>query len=223
MSEFSSKTHFDLQDFHFIEYETLDSTNEEAKRLWNNGQIQQPTIIIAQEQTAGKGTRGRHWVSPKGAGLYLSIVHPGFTPTQSQNSSSKDSSIASLPLTDRYTQAAALACVEALKETLGLSILIKPINDLYAICPQSEKPKKLGGILVEGIIQQNELKALITGIGINLKQVDRPIDPSESDPAREPISIEEITSTIQFTNIQQDELIESLYWHVSQLYSQQCS
>lgn len=142
--------------FEFLTYETLDSTNEEAKRLLAAGHIIHPTIIRANSQTAGKGTQGRSWISPPGAGLYFSIVHPFRKEADWQHLPG------TIPLTPLFTLAAGVACARTIRELTGLSIQLKPINDLYV------EGRKLGGILTESLISQNQCKALITGIGINI-------------------------------------------------------
>ena len=60
-----------MQSFHF---DTVDSTNEAAKRMIRSGELRQPAYLLALEQTAGRGSRGRRWASPKDAGIYLSVV-----------------------------------------------------------------------------------------------------------------------------------------------------
>lgn len=140
-----------------LTYDSLDSTNEEAKRLLAAGKITGLTAITASMQTAGKGTRGRVWVSPPGCGLYLSVVHPLDVPCQSA------------PLTPVFTLAAGVACAETLHEATGLRFQLKPINDVYIA------GAKLGGILTESVVRDNRLRALITGIGINLRGDDRVI------------------------------------------------
>lgn len=136
-------------------YDTLDSTNEEAKRLLNEGLIRGLTLIRARHQTAGRGTQGRQWFSPSGAGLYLSIVHP--FPE------------GGIPVSPLFTLAAGVACAETLLNMTGLQIRLKPVNDLYL------NGCKLGGILTEGIVgiigqenQRSACKAIVTGIGINV-------------------------------------------------------
>ncbi len=176
-------------------YPELDSTNEESKRLLAQEDISSPLIVRADSQTAGKGTQGRQWFSPPGAGLYFSVVHsfetgsdwllPAIHPTgdapfhsmnewnesfheadqfwsasQGQDSQSKGS----IPLTPLFTLAAGVACAETVATLTGLSIQLKPINDLYV------EGRKLGGILTESLISENRCKALITGIGINLRE-----------------------------------------------------
>jgi BirA family transcriptional regulator, biotin operon repressor / biotin---[acetyl-CoA-carboxylase] ligase len=138
--------------------ESIDSTNEEAKRRFQAGEIQSLFSILAFHQTSGKGTQGREWVSPSNAGVYLSIVHP------------KPPEIA-FPLTPEFTLAAGLGSLQALNHLfeaqLHSPLCLKPINDIYA------GGKKLGGILTESIIQDGEIKAIITGIGINILDLPR--------------------------------------------------
>jgi len=117
-----------MQSFHF---DTIDSTNEAAKRMIEAGRLNGPGYLLAREQTGGKGRHGRIWLSPRDAGIYRSVVElPGRTVgTQAT----------------MFTLAAGVACVEALKETTGVEVKLKPINDLYA------RGAKLGGILTEAV------------------------------------------------------------------------
>jgi biotin-[acetyl-CoA-carboxylase] ligase BirA-like protein len=144
--------------FKILRYKSLDSTNEEAKRLLNAGRIQGLTLIRADQQTAGRGTQGRTWISPPGAGLYLSIVHP-FERLATMDTTP-------IPVTPIFTLAAGVACADVLFELTGLKIHLKPVNDLYV------EGCKLGGILVEGLLGQEQgrsvCRAIITGIGINV-------------------------------------------------------
>jgi biotin-[acetyl-CoA-carboxylase] ligase BirA-like protein len=148
--------------FEILHYDSLDSTNEEAKRLLNAGKIARLTLIRAGQQTAGRGTQGRTWISPPGAGLYLSIVHPFVRPEAAEG---KDSSEA-IPVTPIFTLAAGVACAETVLDLTGLNIHLKPVNDLYV------DGRKLGGILTEGILGQERgrsvCRAIVTGIGINI-------------------------------------------------------
>jgi BirA family biotin operon repressor/biotin-[acetyl-CoA-carboxylase] ligase len=141
----------------WLRYDTLDSTNDEAKRLLRAGRLTAPACILADEQTAGRGTHGRAWASPRGAGLYLSVVHtgPGFP----------------WPISHDYTRAAAVACAETLADATRLDVRIKPINDLYVA------DAKLGGILIETTVEAEMLTALITGVGINIRRAQRILPP----------------------------------------------
>jgi biotin-[acetyl-CoA-carboxylase] ligase BirA-like protein len=151
--------------FPLVHFETIDSTNQEAKRRLNDETISTVSIIQADSQTAGRGTQGRPWFSPPNAGLYFSIVHPA---------------PGILSLCDLYnnnlfadwsllTQAAGVACASVLRQHTGISVTLKPINDLYV------DRCKLGGILCESVIREEQqgegfsaCRGLITGIGINL-------------------------------------------------------
>ena len=145
-----------IPDFELLLYDELDSTNEEAKRLLADGRITRPCLLRAESQTAGKGTHGRRWFSPPGAGLYCSVVHPFPGETLTGQAQGK------IPLTPLFTLAAGVACAETIQELTGLGIQLKPINDLYV------DGRKLGGILTESLISENHCRALITGIGINV-------------------------------------------------------
>ena len=143
-----------------ITLDTVDSTNEEAKRrFWANPTQAVPLCVVARQQTAGKGTQGRVWVSPPDAGLYLSYLHPL---TEQQ---------AACPLTTDFTLAAGVACVRAIQAVTGVTVQLKPINDLVV------GRAKLGGILVESLIQQGRMRALITGVGLNIRDVPRALPP----------------------------------------------
>ncbi len=140
--------------FIILDYAELDSTNEEARRLLQAESLHGLTLIRTLSQTAGRGTQGRPWISPPGAGLYFSIVHP-FSALEATHQTE-------IPLTPIFTLAAGVACAETIRDMTGLTIQLKPVNDLYV------DNRKLGGILVESLITGNHCRALITGIGINV-------------------------------------------------------
>ncbi|MCX7913480.1 MAG: biotin--[acetyl-CoA-carboxylase] ligase [Thermodesulfovibrionales bacterium] len=129
-----------------IFYDTVSSTNivagEFAARGYGEG-----IVVIADEQTAGKGRLGRKWISPKGKNLYLSsILTPPILP--------KDTPI--------LTLLAGVACCTVLKEYLGLPATIKWPNDLLL------EDKKVGGILSEIKADIDRVIYAIVGIGINI-------------------------------------------------------
>jgi BirA family transcriptional regulator, biotin operon repressor / biotin---[acetyl-CoA-carboxylase] ligase len=126
-------------------FESLPSTNTEAARQAAQG-ADEGLCIVAAEQTAGRGRLQRAWSSPKGAGLYFSIV---LRPQMEQRY---------WPLT---TLMASLAVCEALRESYGLETDIKWPNDILA------NERKLSGILAE-TIETDTGRALVVGIGINL-------------------------------------------------------
>jgi BirA family biotin operon repressor/biotin-[acetyl-CoA-carboxylase] ligase len=128
-----------------LRYESLPSTNTEVARLAQLG-AEEGLTIVADEQTAGRGRLQRTWSSPKGAGLYCSVLlRPGFA-------------------LDRWpllTFVAALATGDALLETSDIKTDIKWPNDLLA------SERKICGILAEGI-ETPAGRAVIMGIGVNL-------------------------------------------------------
>lgn len=201
------------QEINIIKYDTLDSTMDEAKRLIKSGQLNQTTCIVAEEQHFGRGTHGRKWVSSKGSGIYLSLAH-----------SAKQNEL--FDLTTLYTWAAGIACVNALQEVCDLQISLKPINDLYIKLPSSYAENhgceygKLGGILTESILSQGKISALITGVGINIKQREFNLDKelSFNDQKVLPISLEEVLSKDKFKEFSQDILIKQLANNIDHQY-----
>lgn len=130
-----------------IYYETIESTNKIAKERAKKG-APDGTIIIAEEQTAGKGRLGREWYSPKGRGLWFSlVVRPNILPTE----------------VHYLTIISSLAILKAIRG-LGLEADIKWPNDIII------KGKKVCGILSELDSKNEMVNFAIIGIGINVNQ-----------------------------------------------------
>jgi BirA family biotin operon repressor/biotin-[acetyl-CoA-carboxylase] ligase len=128
-----------------LRYESLPSTNTEVARLASEG-AEEGLAVVADEQTAGRGRLQRAWSSPKGAGLYFSILlRPKLAPDR-------------WPL---ITFVAALATGDALLEAASVQTDIKWPNDLLA------NERKICGILAEAI-ETPTGRAVVLGIGINL-------------------------------------------------------
>ncbi len=127
-------------------YKTLSSTNITATELALKG-YSEGTVIIADEQTDGKGRLGRRWISPAGKNLYISVI---LTPPISP----RDATI--------LTILSAVACCIALKKLLPIPISIKWPNDLIV------NDKKIGGILTEIKADIDKIFLAIIGIGINI-------------------------------------------------------
>ncbi|MDD4583390.1 MAG: biotin--[acetyl-CoA-carboxylase] ligase [Eubacteriales bacterium] len=129
-------------------YKTLESTNQLAKKIAVAGGSH-GTVILAEEQTQGRGRLGRSFFSPKGTGLYMSIILcPEGTADQAV-------------LT---TTAASVAVCRALSATLGIEAQIKWVNDIFV------NSRKVSGILTEAIsnFETGCIESLILGIGINV-------------------------------------------------------
>lgn len=138
-------------------YEQLNSTNQAAKKAAFSGEAGHGSFVVALEQTAGRGRRGRSFYSPKEAGLYLSVV---LEPEETL----KESLL--------ITTAAATAVYKAVQKVCGISLDIKWVNDLY------RNGKKVCGILTEAVtdFESGDIEFAIVGIGLNLylKQEELP-------------------------------------------------
>lgn len=129
-------------------YESVDSTNTQCKRLAMNGAVD-GTVVMAEEQTAGRGRKGRSFQSPQGLGLYLSILwRPQCEPSRL------------LPL----TSLAAVAVSRAMERVTGERADIKWPNDLLL------RDKKIAGILTEMALEgeSGQIDYVVLGIGINV-------------------------------------------------------
>jgi BirA family biotin operon repressor/biotin-[acetyl-CoA-carboxylase] ligase len=127
-------------------FPTCRSTNDLAKRLAREGAAE-GTVVVADEQTEGHGTKGRSWHSPRGLGLYASIILRPARPDLSL-----------LPL------AAGVACLEAIRKASGLEAALEWPNDIVW------KRRKLGGILSEGEFLGSTVSFAVLGVGLNVGQ-----------------------------------------------------
>jgi BirA family biotin operon repressor/biotin-[acetyl-CoA-carboxylase] ligase len=129
--------------------ERVDSTNTEAA-TWVTQGAPDLALVVADEQTAGRGRLGRHWYTPAGAALAFSLVLR-FSP----------SNLAFDPPLGRVPALGALALSQAL-ETLGLVPQIKWPNDLLV------GQRKLAGVLVETSWQGEGPLVAVLGLGVNV-------------------------------------------------------
>jgi BirA family biotin operon repressor/biotin-[acetyl-CoA-carboxylase] ligase len=124
-------------------FDFLASTNNEAKALAQKG-AREGTVVIAEEQTGGKGRMDRSWVSPKG-GVWMSIIlRPPVAPV----------------LAPRFAIMSAVAVAKSIK-TIGVNPQIKWPNDILV------DGKKMCGILLELAAQMDRIDHLVIGIGVN--------------------------------------------------------
>ncbi|MFR1640876.1 MAG: biotin--[acetyl-CoA-carboxylase] ligase [Eggerthellaceae bacterium] len=132
----------------------VDSTNAEARRRALEGAAE-GTVVVAEEQTAGKGRPGKTFFSPAATGLYLSIVlRPTLAADRGQF----------------ITCAAAVACAQAIEQVTGAESLIKWVNDIYC------DGRKVAGILTEMSADLDQLHWAVAGIGLNANWRDIPQD-----------------------------------------------
>lgn len=128
------------------------STNTVLKQMAEQGR-REGTVMISQEQTAGKGRLGRSFYSPFGCGLYMSILlRPSFSAENSL----------------LITTAAAVAVAKGITEVTGVETKIKWVNDVYIGW------KKVCGILTEASVdfENGGLTYAVLGIGINVQEAE---------------------------------------------------
>lgn len=128
-------------------WESINSTNTRATELAAAGGAN-GTLVLARQQTAGRGRLGRQWVSPSDSGIYASFL---LKPEAN-----------SLQNLATITLAVGVAVARAIRTTAGIEIGLKWVNDLVV------DGKKLGGILCE-MPASPAGKSLIIGIGINVR------------------------------------------------------
>lgn len=132
------------QTIHF--YDIVESTQEIAHQLAREG-AQEGTVVIAEQQSKGRGRLGRKWESPKGTGIWMSIiVRPNIPPFQAP----------------QLTLLTAVAIVQAIQQVTNLQPEIKWPNDILI------NGKKLVGILTELQAEADIIQAIIIGVGINV-------------------------------------------------------
>lgn len=105
-------------------------------------------VLLAEQQTAGRGRRGRHWASPQAANLYLSL---------DRRFSAGLAHLSGLSLV------AGIAVAEALRQYTGLDIRLKWPNDIWL------HERKLGGLLVEGGTEPDGKARAVIGLGLNVR------------------------------------------------------
>ena len=124
--------------YNIIYYETLGSTNDEAKKLAADGRPE-GTVVISGAQTSGRGRLGKSWSSPASRGLYMSVV-----------------------LRPQAPDVMKITVMAAVAVSRALDADIKWPNDIFI------NGKKVCGILCEAVCRQNgEIDAVIIGVGIN--------------------------------------------------------
>lgn len=135
-----------------IKLDAIDSTNDYLKQLARVTNLENYTMVLANEQTNGKGQMGAKWVSEKGKNLTMSIL---IKDVQLDNQNIYDFNIA-----------VALSIIKVLKNIQIPNVFIKWPNDIMA------ENKKLAGILIENTIKPDGSINAIIGIGLNLNQTN---------------------------------------------------
>lgn len=128
--------------------ESVDSTNNYAKKIAEDG-ADDGTLTVADEQTGGKGRRGRHWETPKGTNIAMTLLlRPDIRPEHAS----------------RLTLLMAMAVAQGIRQVTGLEAGIKWPNDVVV------HGKKVCGILTEMNTEVDYINYVVIGTGINVNQ-----------------------------------------------------
>lgn len=139
----------------FVTLKEVDSTNTFLKLMLAKSEpVPEGTVIMAEDQVAGRGQQQNKWYSVKNESLTFSLVlYPTFLPPKNQF---------------LLTSAISIGIYEALQPLTGDSLKMKWPNDVYV------GDKKLGGVLIENQVQGGKIKSSVIGIGLNINQVSFP-------------------------------------------------
>ncbi len=127
-------------------YETIGSTNDEAKRLALLGEPD-GTLVVADSQTSGRGRSGRLWVTPPGAAIAMTLILRPAIPTFQ---------LAQIALLG------GLAVLEGIEQVTRLTAKLKWPNDVLI------GGKKVAGVLAEAAFTGDKLESVVLGIGVNV-------------------------------------------------------
>ena len=133
-----------------IKLNAIDSTNSYLRKLSIRKDIEDYTVVVTKNQTNGRGQMGASWHSETSKNLTFSVF--------------KELSNIYLEHPFYISIVTSLALIKALQFVVITKLSIKWPNDILA------EDKKICGILIENVIQQNQLKASIIGVGLNVNQ-----------------------------------------------------
>lgn len=141
-----------------IYFDTIDSTNLEARRMikLSDPRVRELFLVVASEQTAGRGRQGKSFYSPKGSGIYMTIALPA-----------EDIPSGIVTLTCRV----GIAVSKAIDDEFGCHTGIKWVNDIFLA------GRKICGILCEAVSGEGGKPShILIGIGINISTEEFPDD-----------------------------------------------
>ncbi len=150
-------------------FQEIGSTNDEAKRLAQGGG-REGLIVVAEEQTAGRGRAGRRWLTPPGAAIAFSLIlRPALPAARAA----------------RLTMLAGASVCDAIEQTTSLRADLKWPNDVLIA------GRKVAGILSESAVQGERLEYAVVGLGLNVSsapppaEVDYPATSLQAEAGRE--------------------------------------
>jgi BirA family biotin operon repressor/biotin-[acetyl-CoA-carboxylase] ligase len=133
-------------------YRTIGSTNDEAKVLAASG-APEGLLVVAEEQTAGRGRAGRSWITPPGQALACSVVLRPHLPVERAT---------------QLTMLAGLAVCRAIEQATPLHAMLKWPNDVLIA------GKKVAGLLLETALKDDQLDYAVLGLGLNVSFAPSP-------------------------------------------------
>jgi len=137
-------------------HDTVPSTMDAASSLAQQG-AHHGVVVLADEQTSGRGRRGTTWASPPGAGLYFSFI--------ARPDNAREGVVSTLSL---ITLAAGVAVRGGIEAATGLAADLKWPNDVIV------DQRKLAGILAEGVAIGSPDQAVVIGVGVNVQPAAYP-------------------------------------------------
>jgi len=159
-------------------HESVGSTNDIAYRMALEG-AGEGIVVIAEEQTRGRGRLGRKWASPSGYGVYLScVLRPDISPLE----------------VSTITLVGGVSAAKAIRVFTGLEALVRWPNDILI------SDRKAGGILTELQAETDKVNFVILGIGININ-TPRNLLPGDSTSLREESRNKSAFSRVDFIKL----------------------
>lgn len=146
-----------------IKLDAIDSTNDFLKALSSHEELDNFTVVTAENQTKGKGQMGSKWVSESGKNLIMSVLVKDFLYDNEQ--------------VFNISIIVSLAVIKTLKELDIPDLSIKWPNDIMSY------NKKIGGILIENTIKSDGRIVSVVGLGLNVNQINFELLPNASSMA----------------------------------------
>jgi len=180
-------------------FDSIGSTNDEAL-VWATEDAPDFSLVVADEQTKGRGRAGREWVTPHGTALAFSLIlrpplTPGHSPDYERGESAHPPTL--------FTGLGAVALADVLKR-FKLKPRIKWPNDILL------NGKKTAGILVESVWTGDQLDTVVLGMGVNVLEASTPPAGQLQFPAT---SVEaELGRPVDRVNLLRDILAAILAW-----------
>ncbi|KIL48038.1 biotin--[acetyl-CoA-carboxylase] ligase [Jeotgalibacillus campisalis] len=170
-------------------YDAVESTQKIAHKLAQE-HAPEGTLVIAEEQTAGRGRMARSWHSPKGSGIWMSLLlRPELPPQKAP----------------QFTLLTAVALVQAIEDICDVQVEIKWPNDLLI------NNRKVTGILTELQADSEQIHSLIIGIGMNVNQ-------KQEDFPKELVDIATSLAIEKGSEVSRAAIVQRTMYHLEKYY-----